>query len=86
MNLESRIEKLEQAAGASGACPECRHIKGGQVTFTLTAGEVFDEHTPFRPSPPKEPERCGSCGRITVFTFTIFPAGGYDDDAAGMTL
>lgn len=81
MNLETRIEKLEQSAGASGACPECRHIKGGRVTFTLTEGKVFGEKAPLRSSPPKEPERCGSCGRVTLCTFTISP-GGRDTEGA----
>ena len=80
MNLQSRVEKLEQATGAAGGCPECGYVEGALVTFTITPGEVFDEQKPFKPTRQPPPQkRCATCGRVTHFTFTIEPAGREDE-------
>jgi hypothetical protein len=78
MNLQNRVEKLE--GRMTDGCPDCGHIPGGTFEFTLTEGEVFDEHKPLIPMRLPEPERCERCGRITCHTFTISPAGREESD------
>jgi rRNA maturation protein Nop10 len=74
MNLQNRVEKLEGRYEATDGCPECGHIPGGLVEFTLTKeGAAFDEPAPLIPMRLPDPERCARCGRVTRVAFSILP-------------
>jgi hypothetical protein len=67
---------MENAIGKRGGCAECGYIKGAPVKVRVVPGEPLIQ----LPMRLPEPERCGTCGRTTLHTFTIRP--GYEDDDA----
>lgn len=53
--LQSRIRRLEAAAGSGEACPAC----GFRGDYAKLETEVCLEHVP-------GPDRCPACGRVLV--------------------
>ncbi len=62
MNIQTRVEKLEQARGTRWGCPECGWTAGASVVF-----HVNEDRTQI-----SEAEKsCEACGRPLLFTIDL---------------
>jgi hypothetical protein len=62
MNIQTRVEKLEQARGTGVGCPVCGWTAGAPVVF----------HVQISPAQISEAEKsCAACGRPLLFTIDL---------------
>jgi hypothetical protein len=62
MNIQTRVEKLEQARGTREGCPVCGWREGCPVVF----------HVQISPAQISEAEKsCAACGRPLFFTIDL---------------
>ncbi len=62
MNIQTRVEKLEQARGTREGCPVCGWTAGAPVVF----------HVQISPAQISEAEQsCAACGRPLFFTIDL---------------
>jgi hypothetical protein len=62
MNIQTRVEKLEQARGTGEGCPACGGSAGAPVVF-----HVNEDRT----QTSEAEKSCAACGRPLLFTIDL---------------
>jgi hypothetical protein len=62
MNIQTRVEKLEQARGTSEGCPACGWREGCPVVFHVNEDRTQTNNAE---------QSCAACGRPLLFTIDL---------------